>query len=141
MKNTKAKNKQQSEEGNWYLIDAKQASLGRIATKISGYLTGKNRPDYSPHEDKGGYVVVINTDKLNISAKKSTNKMYHHYSGYPGGLKSKSLAEKLEQRGSAWVVREAVRGMLPKNRLRKGRLARLKVYGGAEHPHQDKIKK
>ncbi|MBU1177738.1 50S ribosomal protein L13 [Patescibacteria group bacterium] len=141
---TKTTNKKDKEKINpraWYLVDAKEASLGRIATQIATFLTGKNRSDYLPHEDKGGYVVVVNTDKLNIPAGKLKGKIYHHYSGYPGGLRSKDLAGKLAQRGSTWVVREAVRGMLPKNRLRRERLVRLKIYGSEEHPYQDQFKK
>lgn len=139
-KSTNVKNKKKEEARDWYLIDAKQASLGRIATQISGLLIGKNRPDYLPHDDKGGYVVVTNADKLNMSVKKRKEKTYYSYSGYPGGLRAKNLAERLEQRGPAWVVEEAVRGMLPKNRLRKGRMTRLKVFCNDEHPYQDKLK-
>lgn len=139
-KSNKVKNKTEKTPRAWYLIDAKQASLGRMATKISMLLTGKNRPDYSPHDDKGGNVVVINSDKLSIFPGKLKGKLYHHYSGYPGGLRTRNLAEKLAKRGSVWVIREAVRGMLPKNRLRKDRLNRLRIYTDEKHPHQDQLK-
>ena len=140
-KTTKVKKVQIADNRDWHLIDAKEQSVGRIATQIATYLIGKNRPDYSPHDDKGANVVIINSDQLKIHPGKLKGKMYYHYTGYPGGLREKDLAGKLEQRGSDWVVEEAVRGMLPKNRLRKDRMKRLRVYRDEKHPHGDQLKK
>ena len=128
-----------NESRQWHLIDASQGSLGRLATEIAQLLMGKQKLNYSPHLDIGDYVVVINADQAQFSGQKVDNKKYHHYSGYPGGLKVKKLSEKMKQ-SSTWVVQQAVRGMLPVNRLRKGRLARLKIYSDEKHPHQEQIK-
>jgi len=136
----KSQSKQSSDiTRDWHLIDASQGPLGRVATEVAQLLIGKQKLDYTPHMDKGDYVVVVNADKIQVSGQKMTNKQYYHYSGYPGGLKVKNLAEKMKQ-GSAWVMQQAVKGMLPVNRLRKNRLARLKIYSDAEHPHQEKFK-
>jgi large subunit ribosomal protein L13 len=116
----------------WYVIDASQAPLGRIATQIADLLTGKTKPQYTPHIDCGDYVIVINSDKLKVTGKKLDDKIYYHHTGYPGGIKQATLTEKLEK-DSRDVVIKAVRGMISANKLRPDRLARLKVYTGSEH--------
>jgi large subunit ribosomal protein L13 len=116
----------------WYVIDASQAPLGRIATQIADLLTGKTKPQYTPHIDCGDYVIVINSDQLKVTGKKLDDKIYYHHTGYPGGIKQATLTEKLEK-DSRDVVIKAVRGMISANKLRPDRLARLKVYTGSEH--------
>ena len=116
----------------WYVIDASQAPLGRIATQVSDLLTGKTKPQYTPHIDCGDYVIVINSDQLQVTGKKRDDKIYYHHTGYPGGIKQATLTEKLEK-DSRDVVIKAVRGMISANKLRPGRLSRLKVYTGSEH--------
>ena len=118
----------------WFVINASQATLGRLSTQIANILTGKLKPQYTPHIDCGDYVVVINSDSLKVTGKKLTDKMYYRHSGYPGGIKQMTLNEKIEK-DSADVIIKAVRGMIPANKLRLGRLARLNVYAGNEHQH------
>ncbi len=118
----------------WVLIDASQAPLGRVATTIAKYLIGKYKPTYTAHIDGGDYVVVINADKLVVTGNKLEDKKYYHHSGFPGGIKERTLQEQLN-RDSTKVIYDAVRGMLPKNKLVDGRVQRLKVYPGAEHGH------
>jgi len=118
----------------WYLIDASEAPLGRLATKIATLLTGKGKPQFTKHIDCGDFVVVINAQNIVATGDKANNKTYYRHSGYPSGLKEATLAEKLEK-DPTFAVTHAVRGMLPVNRLRDGRLLRLKVYAGAEHQH------
>lgn len=119
---------------SWYVIDASQAPLGRVATKAATLLTGKEKPMFTHHIDCGDYVVIINADKLVVTGNKLREKMYYHHSHYPGGLKEASLAEKMEK-DPTHAITHAIRGMLPVNKLRDGRLDRLKVYAGAEHNH------
>ncbi len=118
----------------WYIVDASQATLGRLSTQIADILTGKQKPQYTPHIDCGDYVIVINSDSLKVSGKKLTDKIYYRHSGYPGGIKQMTLNEKLEK-DSTDVIVKAVRGMISANKLRPGRLARLKVYTGSDHQH------
>lgn len=118
----------------WYLIDASQATLGRVSTRTASLLLGKGKPSVSPHVDGGDYVIIINADKLKVSGNKSQDKKYYRHSGFPGGLTTRSL-EEVMAKDSAEVITHAVRGMLPVNKLRSGRLGRLKVYGGSEHGH------
>lgn len=118
----------------WYIIDASEAPLGRIATQVANLLTGKTKPQFTPHIDCGDYVVVINSDQLIVTGKKTTDKIYYRHTGFPGGIKQKTLNEKLDE-DSSDVIIKAVRGMIPVNKLRAGRLARLKVYANAEHNH------
>jgi len=118
----------------WYVIDASEAPLGRVATKIATLLTGKGKPQFTKHIDCGDFVVVINAVKLVATGDKFDKKMYYHHSGYPSGLKETSLAEKMKK-DPTFAITQAVRGMLPINRLRDGRLQRLKVYAGPEHQH------
>lgn len=118
----------------WYVIDASQASLGRVATQVADLLTGKSKTQYTPHIDTGDYVIVVNSDKLHVTGKKLTDKVYYRHTGYPGGIKDETLNKKLEK-DSTDIIVKAVRGMLPVNKLRADRLARLKVYAGSEHNH------
>lgn len=119
----------------WYVIDAAEAPLGRISTVAAELLIGKRKPMFTKHIDVGDFVIVINADQLQVTGKKLQDKMYYHHSLYPGGLKEATLQEKMDK-DSTVVVTKAIRGMLPVNKLRDGRLARLKVYAGAEHGHE-----
>ncbi len=118
----------------WYVVDASEAPLGRVATQIATLLTGKGKPQFTQHIDCGDYVVVVNADKLVVTGKKLTDKKYYRHTGYPGGIKEASLAEKMAK-DSTDVIFKAVRGMLPVNKLRDERLKRLKIYADAEHNH------
>lgn len=118
----------------WVQIDASEATLGRVATTIAKYLIGKYKPTYTAHVDAGDFVVVVNADKLIVTGDKLEDKKYYRHSGFPGGIKERSLKEQIA-RDSTKVIVDAVRGMLPKNKLVDARLKRLKVYGGAEHTH------
>jgi large subunit ribosomal protein L13 len=118
----------------WYVVDASEAPLGRVATQVATLLTGKGKPQYSHHIDCGDYVVVINTDQLQVTGDKLEQKMYYHHSHFPGGLKETPLKKQIEKDSTQAVI-HAIRGMLPVNKLRDGRLLRLKVYTGAEHNH------
>ena len=120
---------------DWYVVDASDAPLGRLATQIATLLTGKQKPQFTKHIDCGDYVVVINADNLVTTGDKGTKKVYYRHSGFPGGLKETTLDEQLAK-DSTEVIVHAVRGMLPVNKLRDGRLARLKVYAGTEHQHE-----
>ena len=119
----------------WILIDATDAPLGRLATEISKYLIGKYKPTYTPHVDDGDYVIVLNADHLVVTGDKETSKTYYRHSGFPGALKERSLKDQ-RQINSAAIVEKAVKGMLPKNKLAPERIARLRVFGGAEHTHE-----
>ena len=118
----------------WWLIDAKDKTLGRIAVVIAKLLMGKHKPDYTPYADSGDYVVVINADKIRVSGEKEIEKIYYHASGYPGGLKETRFRDMIKKHPD-FPIRSAVKGMLPKNKLRYRMLKRLKVYAGNEHPH------
>lgn len=119
----------------WYVIDASDAPLGRVATQVAQLLTGKGKPQFTQHIDCGDYVIVINADNLKVTGDKLESKMYYHHSHFPGGLKETPLKKQMEKDSTAPLV-HAIRGMLPVNKLRDGRLARLKVYAGAEHNHE-----
>ena len=120
----------------WYLVDISEKVLGRAATKIARILMGKHRPEYTPHVDTGEFVIVINAAKVKLTgARKTSERFYERYSGYPGGRKVTSLAEMLEKNPEK-VVSEAVRRMLPKTKLGRAMLKKLKVYAGPDHPHQ-----
>ena len=121
-------------EREWHLVDAEGQTLGRLATRIADTLRGKDKPQYTPHVDTGDFVVVVNAEKVAVTGKKLDNKMYHRHSGYPGGLRSRTLREQLERRPEE-VIRKAVKGMLPRNRLSRAQLRKLKIYAGPEHPH------
>ncbi len=118
----------------WYVLDASEAPLGRLATRAATLLTGKEKPTFTKHIDTGDYVIVINADKLVVTGNKRAGKMYYRHSGYPGGLKEATLQEVMDKDSTRAVI-QAIRGMLPVNKLRDGRLLRLKVYKGAEHNH------
>lgn len=122
-------------ERRWYLVDATQKTLGRLATGIAHRLHGKHKPEYSPHVDVGDYIVVINADKLRFTGNKLKDKMYYRHSGYPGGIKSTNLEQLLEQHPER-VLGQAVRGMLPRTPLGRAMYKKLKVYAGVDHPHQ-----
>jgi large subunit ribosomal protein L13 len=120
---------------DWYVVDAAGQTLGRLATQIADHLRGKRKPTYTPHVDTGDFVVVVNAEKISVTGNKLADKLYYRHSGYPGGLKSRTLQEMLDRRPEE-VIRKAVRGMLPRNRLARKQLTKLKVYAGPEHPHQ-----
>jgi large subunit ribosomal protein L13 len=122
-------------ERPWYLVDADGQVLGRLAAAVAALLIGKNRPEYTPGQDCGGFVVVINAGKVQVTGRKLQQKYYHKHSGYPGGLRSRSLAQRMS-RDPEGVIRDAVKGMLPKNKLGSRLITKLKVYAGAEHVHQ-----
>mgnify|MGYP000344873504 CR=1 FL=1 len=119
---------------DWFVVDAADKTLGRLAAEIAYRLRGKHKPEYTPHVDTGDYVVVVNAEKVRVTGKKATDKIYHHHTGYPGGLKSISF-EKLIDKAPERVLQGAVRGMLPNNPLGRAMFGKLKVYAGAEHPH------
>jgi large subunit ribosomal protein L13 len=119
----------------WYLVDAEDKTLGRLASEIAKVLRGKHKPIYAPHLDTGDYVIVINAEKVHVTGNKLDQKMYYRHSGYPGGLKSVTLREQLERRPTR-VIRSAVKGMLPHNRLGRAMMRKLKIYAGESHPHQ-----
>jgi large subunit ribosomal protein L13 len=122
-------------ERQWYVVDAEGQTLGRLATRVADTLRGKRKPTYTPHVDTGDFVVVVNAEKIAVTGKKLQQKLYYRHSGYPGGLRSRSLAEELERRPTE-VIRKAVKGMLPRNRLGRAQLTKLKVYAGPVHPHE-----
>ena len=119
----------------WYVIDASEAPLGRVATQVATLLTGKGKPMFTKHIDCGDYVIVLNADKAHVTGNKLDTKMYYHHSGHPGGLTETSMRDVMEK-DSTKVVFTAIRGILPVNKLRDARLERLKIYAGAEHNHE-----
>jgi large subunit ribosomal protein L13 len=121
-------------ERKWYVIDAEGKTLGRLATEIATLLRGKNKPQYTPHVDVGDFVVVVNAEKVYVSGRKAEQKLYRWHTGYPGGLKSRTYEEMLERRPTE-ILRKAVYGMMPKTRLARQQLRKLKIYAGPEHPH------
>jgi large subunit ribosomal protein L13 len=121
-------------ERSWVLVDASGKTLGRLATQIADILRGKRKPEYTPHIDTGDFVVVINAREIAVTGNKREQKRYYRHSGYPGGLRSRTLGEQLERRPEE-VIRRAVRGMLPRNRLARRQITKLKVYAGPDHPH------
>ena len=124
---------------NWHLFDASEENLGRLASRVAVILRGKDKVTFTPHLDGGDFVVVVNSDNLKVTGNKLENKIYYHYSGYHGGIKEISLG-KLIEKDSTEVIKKAVFGMLPKNKLRKEMMKRLRVFGGEEHPYKDNIK-
>jgi large subunit ribosomal protein L13 len=120
---------------DWYVVDAQGQTLGRLATQIADTLRGKRKPQFTPHVDTGDFVIVVNAEKIAVTGNKLDQKTYYRHSGYPGGLRSRTLREQLDRRPTE-VIRTAVRGMLPKNRLARKQLVKLKVYTGPEHPHE-----
>ena len=124
----------ENRQRDWLLVDAEGKTLGRLATQIADALRGKRKPTYTPHIDTGDFVVVVNAEKIAVTGAKRSEKRYYRHSGYPGGLRSRTLREQLERRPTE-VIRVAVKGMLPKNRLASAQLTKLKIYAGPEHPH------
>jgi large subunit ribosomal protein L13 len=122
-------------QGKWFVVDASDLILGRLATVVAARLRGKHNPLFTPHTDTGDFVIVINAEKIRLTGKKWTQKLYHHHTGYIGGLKTASAKELLEKRPEE-LIRRAVKGMLPKNRLGSQLYTKLKVYAGGDHPHQ-----
>jgi large subunit ribosomal protein L13 len=119
---------------DWFVVDADEKTLGRLASEIAHRLRGKHKAEFTPHVDTGDYIVVVNAEKVKVSGAKATDKMYHRHTGYPGGLKSMSF-EKLIEKAPERVLQLAVKGMLPRNPLGRAMFKKLKVYAGPEHPH------
>jgi len=122
-------------ERKWYVVDAKDAVLGRLATKIATYLRGKNKPVFTPNVDTGDFIIVINADKVRLTGRKLDDKVYYHHTGYIGGIKAQTARSMMDKQPEK-IIEKAVWGMLPKNTLGKQMLKKLKVYKGAEHPHK-----
>jgi large subunit ribosomal protein L13 len=122
-------------QGKWYIVDAEGAILGRLASSVAARLRGKLNPLYTPHADTGDFVIVINAEKVKLTGKKLIEKQYHHHTGYIGGIKTATAREILAKRPEE-LIRHAVKGMLPKNKLGSRLFKKLKVYAGSEHPHQ-----
>jgi large subunit ribosomal protein L13 len=127
--------KQAEIERDWYVVDAEGETLGRLASRIAPILKGKHKPVYTPHLDCGDFVVVVNAEKVRVTGRKLDQKLYHRHSGYPGGLKSISLRDQLDKHPER-VLQAAIRGMLPKNKLGRRMIKKLKVYAGESHPHE-----
>jgi large subunit ribosomal protein L13 len=124
----------ENRQRDWYVVDADGKTLGRLATQLADLLRGKRKPEYTPHCDTGDFVVVVNAEKIHVTGRKREQKRYWRHSGYPGGIRSRTLGEMLDRRPEE-VIRKAVKGMLPRNRLARQQLRKLKVYAGGEHPH------
>ena len=127
--------KQEEIERDWYVVDAEGETLGRLASRIAPILKGKHKPIYTPHLDCGDFVIIVNAEKVRVTGRKLDQKLYYHHSGYPGGLKSVSLRNQLD-RYPERVLQAAIRGMLPKNKLGRRMIKKLKVYAGDAHPHE-----
>ena len=118
----------------WYVVDAAGKTLGRLCTQIANRLRGKHKPEFTPHVDTGDYIVVVNAEKIVVTGNKTTDKLYQHHTGYPGGIKSISF-DKLLLKSPEIIIEKAVKGMMPKNKLSRAMLSKLKVYAGNDHPH------
>lgn len=125
----------QNTENNWYLVDAANQTLGRLASKLASRLRGKHKPEFTPHTDTGDYLVVVNVDKLKVTGNKANDKIYYRHSGYTGSMKSESF-QQLHARKPEQVLEIAIKGMLPKGPLGRDMMRKLKLYAGVEHPHQ-----
>ena len=119
---------------NWFVVDAKEKTLGRLATEIANILRGKNKPTFTPHMDTGDFVIVVNAEKVEVSGKKASQKLYRRHSGRPGGMKEEKF-ETLQERIPERIIEQAVKGMLPHNALGRQQFRKLKVYKGSDHPH------
>ncbi len=119
---------------DWFVIDASDRTLGRLATEVARRLRGKHKPEYTPNVDTGDFIVIVNAEKVRVTGRKTSDKMYHHYTGYPGGLKSVSF-ERLRDTHPERIIERAVKGMLPRTPLARAMLKKLKVYSGPDHPH------
>jgi large subunit ribosomal protein L13 len=115
-------------------VDATDKTLGSLSTEIANRLRGKHKPEFTPHVDTGDYIVVVNAEKVKVTGNKSTDKLYHHHTGYPGGIKSITF-DKLIDKAPERIIEKAVKGMMPKNKLSKAMMGKLKIYAGSEHPH------
>ena len=131
---THVANRAQQQGKQWHLLDATDQTLGRLASRIAGILSGKRRADFSPNLDMGDFVVVINAERISVTGRKREQKVYYRHSGYPGGLREKSLQAQLDEHPDR-VLRLAVKGMLPRNKIGRRSLRRLHVYAGSQHPH------
>ena len=118
----------------WYVVDARGQTLGRLSTEIANRLRGKHKALFTPHVDTGDYVIVINADKVKVTGRKAQDKMYYHHTGFPGGIKSISF-ENLQDKAPERIIESAVKGMMPKNKLSRAMMSKLKIYAGSEHPH------
>ena len=132
MKTVSAKKEEVTRQ--WYVVDAQDQTLGRLSTEIANRLRGKHKASFTPHVDTGDYVVVINADKVKVTGRKAQDKMYYHHTGFPGGIKSISF-EKLQDEAPERIIESAVKGMMPKNKLSRAMMSKLKIYAGSEHPH------
>ncbi len=121
-------------ERKWYLVDAEGKTLGRLASQVASIVRGKTKPTYTPHPDTGDFVIIINADKINVTGDKLNKKMYYRHSGYPGGLKTRTLKQMLDKKPEE-VLRLAIAGMLPRNALGRKLIKKVKIYAGPEHPH------
>ena len=130
----------QDREREWLVVDVADKTLGRLATQIADVLRGKRKPEYTPHCDVGDFVIVVNAEQIAVTGKKREEKLYHRHTGYPGGLRTRTLNDMLERRPEE-VIRKAVKGMLPRNRLARAQLRKLKVYAGPDHPHAAQMPK
>jgi large subunit ribosomal protein L13 len=126
--------KKETVSHSWYLVDATDKTLGRLSTEIANRLRGKHKAEFTPHVDTGDYIVVVNAEKIRVTGNKTTDKIYYHHTGYPGGIKSVNF-EQLIEKAPERVIEKAVKGMMPKNKLSQSMLAKLKIYAGNEHPH------
>ena len=126
--------KKETVRRDWYVVDATDKVLGRIATEIANRLRGKHTPEYTPHIDTGDYIVVVNADKVRVTGNKATDKIYFRHTGYPGGIKETSFGKLMETHPER-AIEIAVKGMMPRNKLSKAMLGKLKIYAGGEHPH------
>ena len=122
-------------ERNWWVIDARGMTLGRLASKVAPFLRGKHKPYFTPHLDTGDYIIIVNADKIHVTGKRMDQKIYYRHSGYPGGLKQMTLREMMKRRPTR-PVKLAIKGMLPKGPLGRQMMKKLKVYAGPQHPHQ-----
>ncbi len=120
---------------DWYLIDAKDSVLGRVASRVAAILRGKHKPNYTPFMDMGDHVIIINADKIRVTGNKAIQKKYYRHSGYPGGIKEKTFLDVMKK-DPAFAIRNAIKGMLPHNRLGRKQLLHVKIYAGENHPHQ-----
>lgn len=127
--------KKEEIDREWYVVDAEGQTLGRLASRVAPILTGKNKPIYTPHLDCGDFVIIVNAEKVRVTGRKLDQKHYYHHSGYPGGMRSISLRDQLARHPER-VLQAAIRGMLPKTKLGRQMIKKLKVYAGDEHPHQ-----
>ena len=126
--------KKESVTREWYVVDATDKTLGRLSTEIANRLRGKHKPEFTPHVDTGDYIVVVNAEKVKVTGNKTTDKVYHHHTGYPGGIKSITF-EQLMDKAPERIIEKAVKGMMPKNKLSRSMMTKLKIYAGSEHPH------